>query len=261
MRSALVAIGRSSREALVHVGNLARMGLALGRSAAGLAGPSRRLVLKITLSQVSFGGVQAVGLVGTIATVLGAVSIVQAFSVLTGLADDLIGSLLVGVILRELGPLVPAVLFIARSGTAIATELGSMRLNGEVQMLQAHRIDPVAFVVLPRVLGAALAMGVLVAVFDVLGMLGGFTVAMFLMDLSFALLQSKVSAALTLADVWLSMVKAVVFGGGVAMVCCYFGLRVRRSSTELPRAVTRAVVASMTLVFVVDGLLAAAFYR
>jgi len=180
--------------------------------------------------------------------------------VLSSLADDPVGSFLVGIIVRELGPLVTAVVVLGRSGTAIATELGSMRLNGEIDALRAHRIDPLAFVVLPRVLGAVLSMLLLTVVFDLMGVLGGFAVSIFLKDLSFALLVGRFLAALTNTDLALTAGKAVLFGGSIAFSACYFGLRVERSPTELPRAVTRSVVASLVALFVIDGVLAVLHY-
>lgn len=260
MRAALRRVGRLSLEGLGHVGDASHMAAALGREALGWRRLNGRLLAKVTLDQVRFGGTQALWLVASIATIVGAVSIVQSFSVLANLADDLVGSFLVGLIVRELGPLVTAVVLLGRSGTAIATELGSMRLNGEIDALRAHRIDPLAFVVLPRVFGAVLSMLLLTVVFDLMGVLGGFAVSVLLKDLSFALLRGKFLSALTNVDLALTAAKAVLFGGAIAFSACYFGLRVERSPTELPRAVTRSVVASLVVLFVLDGVLAVALY-
>ncbi|MEK7746186.1 MAG: ABC transporter permease, partial [Elusimicrobiota bacterium] len=240
--------------------NLSDMAWALLRRLSRLGEIDLRILLNITLDQTRFSGTQAMLLTGTIATILGGVSIIQSFSVLSGLADDLVGVFLVGLIVRELGPLVTAVVLIGRSGTAMAAELGSMRLNGEIDVLLAHRIDPLVFVVLPRMLGGIFAMLILCAVFDLMGILGGFAASMPLMDLSFALLRGRVLSALTNQDLFLTAAKAVLFGGATAFISCYFGLRVQRSPTELPQAVTRAVVTCLGVVFLVDGILAAFVY-
>ena len=256
----LLRLGRWLRGGLGHVGNISDMAWAMLRSISRLGEVDLRLLLKITLDQTRFSGTQAIFLIAAIATILGGVSIIQSFSVLSGLADDLIGAFLVGLIVREMAPLVTAVVLIGRSGTAMATELGSMRLNGEIDVLLAHRIDPLAFVVLPRMLGAIFAMLILCAVFDFMGILGGFAASMPLMDLSFALLRGRVLSALTNQDLVLTAAKALLFGGSTAFISCYFGLRVQRSPTELPRAVTRAVVTCLGVVFLVDGILAAFVY-
>lgn len=260
MRRLLTRLGRWFLGGLGHVGNLSSMARALLLRIPRLGEVDLRLLLKITLDQTRFSGTQAVPLIAAIATILGAVSIIQSFSILSGLADDLVGAFLVGLIVREMGPLVTAVVLIGRSGTAMATELGSMRLNGEIDALRAHRIDPLAFVVLPRMLGGMLSMLLLCAVFDLMGILGGFAASMPLMDISFTLLRGRVLSALTNQDLVLTAAKAALFGGATAFISCYFGLRVQRSPTELPRAVTSAVVTCLGVLFLADGLLAALVY-
>ena len=256
----MAGLGRRTRGFLALVGDMASLSWLLLKRAFGAHRHSLTILGKITFNQVRFSGLQAVPLIAIIATLIGAVSIIQSFALLTGLADSYIGSLLVSIIIRELGPLVTAIILIGRSGTAMATEIGSMRLNGEVEALAAYRIDPVTFIVLPRVVGAAIAMFGLIVCFDIMGILGGFLVSLLLADISFPLLMAKVMEALTNVDVALSLAKAFLFGQAIAALCCYFGLEVRQSPTELPQAVTKAVVASLTSVFLLDGLLAAAFY-
>ena len=99
-----------------------------------------------------------------------------------------------------------------------------------------------------------------IVLFDVTGLLGGSVIAVLVKDLSFSLLRGRVAAALTPADFIMTALKALLFGQTIALLSCYFGLRVKRSPTELPQAVTRAVVASLAGVFAVDAALAAAFY-
>ena len=260
MRGVLIAVGGRTRAALALVGRLTRLHAALLRLVARLPRLNLRLLGKITTNQVRFSGLQATPLIAALATSIGAVSIIQSFGYLTGVADEFIGGVLVSIIVRELGPLVTAIVLIARSGTAMAAEIGWMRLNGEIDALEAYRIDPLAFIVLPRVVAAAVSMLALIIVFDVLGIIGGFSIAFLLTDLSFPLLWSRVTSALTNMDVALTVLKAVLFGETVAALCCHFGLNVKQSPTELPQAVTKAVVASLAGVFLIDGALAAAFF-
>src|SRR6185295_8433572 len=156
-----------------------------------------RVVGKLTSTQVRFTGLQALPLVAALAAAIGAVGIMEFVALLTGLADDLIGKLLVTIVVREMGPLITAVVLIARSGTAMATELGSMRLDGELDVLQAFRVDPVAFVILPRVVGTVVSLFALIILFDLVGLLGGAAIASALRGLSFELISAKVEAALT----------------------------------------------------------------
>ena len=257
MRLALQAVGSRTRGALGLVGNLADLQLAIVRKAFELPRLNLRVLGRIAASQLRFSGLQAIPIIALLAAVIGAVGIMQFVELLTGLADDLIGQLIVTIIIREMGPLITAVILIGRSGTAMATELGSMRLGGEFEALQAYRIDPLAFVILPRVGGMIAAMFGLIVVFDVVGVLGGAGIVLALRGLSFSLVQGRVAAALTNADFGLSAVKALAFGLAVSSLSCYFGMRVGRSPTELPQAVTRAVVSSLLAVFLLDALLAA----
>ncbi|MBI5201651.1 MAG: ABC transporter permease [Elusimicrobia bacterium] len=260
MRGQLRRLGRSVRAFLRHVGTLSRLELSLARHLLVPVGYNVRLCAKITLTQARFSGLQAAPLLAALGVMIGAVGILQFVSLLAGLADDLIGKLLVTIIVREMGPLIAAVLLIGRSGTAMATELGTMRLGGELEALSAYRIDPVAFVLLPRVLGMVLAMFASIVLFDVTGLLGGSVIAVIVKDISFPLLRGRVAAALMPGDFGMTVLKAFLFGQTIALFSCYFGMGVKRSPTELPQAVTRAVVASLAGVFVADAALAAAYY-
>lgn len=260
MKRALLVAGRGARDLLSFVGSVARLAAALGLKMLGFPRLNLRVLGKVTLTQVQFSGLEAAPLVAVIAASVGAVSIIQSFNRLTSLAPDMIGLLLATVVVRELGPLVTAVILIGRSGTAMATELGSMRLSGETEALRAFRIDPVDFVILPRVVGMVLSLFSLIVLFDLMGILGGYWIALLIQDVSFSLLRGRVMSALTNADIVVSVLKALVFGSAIAVLSCHFGLRVRKSPTELPQAVTKAVVASMLTVVLLDGLVAAAFY-
>jgi phospholipid/cholesterol/gamma-HCH transport system permease protein len=260
MLSLLARLGRATREILALAGNLFNLELAL---AGRLLRPDRlnfRLLTRISSAQTRFTGVQAAPLVSLTAAIVGAVGIMQFVDLLTGLADDLIGKVLVTIIVREMGPLVTAVIIICRSGTAITTELGFMRLDGEFDALKAFRIDPVEFVILPRMLGMSASMFGLMVLFDLVGLLGGAGIAHALRGLSYALIQGRLSSALTLMDFVFSLAKALAFGQAVSVISCYFGLRVLKSPTELPQAVTKAVVTSLIAVFLLEAVFSAVWY-
>lgn len=259
MERMLAALGAKARGPLVHVGRLTRLTGRLAGVAAGARRLNLRLLARICSRQVFFTGVQAAPLVAILAASIGAVGIMEFVALLTGLADELIGKLLVTIVVREMGPLITAVVVIARSGTAMAAEIGTMQLDGELEALSAYRIDPVAFVLLPRVVSTVVSLFALILLFDLSGLLGGAAIAAAVRGLSFALVSSKVELALTNLDLGLSALKALLFGSVIAVVSCYWGMLVRRSPTELPQAVTRAVVVSLGAVFLVDAALAMVF--
>lgn len=259
VRHAFLTVGRRARAALTHVGRFARLLGAALSAAASLPGLNLRLIGKVASSQVRFTGLHAAPLIAVLAAAIGAVGILEFVSLLTGLADELIGSLLVTIVVREMGPLIAAVVVIGRSGTAMAAEIGTMRLGGQLDVLQAYRVDPAAYVLLPRVAGTVVSLFGLIVLFDAAGLLGGAAIASAARGLSAAMVAAKVRAAMTGADFALSASKALLFGAAISSLSCYNGLLVRRSPTELPQAVTRGVVASLAAVFVLDGVLAAAF--
>lgn len=253
--------GRSVRRFLEIRGDLAYM---VGRTIRELVGMDLRrlpVVLEQVRLQILFTGVDALKLVALTGLGLGAVTVIQAFTQLSALgAEQYLGPLLVLIVIRELGPLVSAVLVIGRSGTAIAAELASMRLNDEVDALEAFGVSPYAFLMLPRALGGIVSLFGLMVCFDAAALAGGFLVAKLRFGLPLSAFLHAISATLTNTDLLLTAVKAFLFGGAIAFHAAYYGLAVHRSQTEIPQAVTRTVVTSLGLIFVVDGLLAALVY-
>ena len=214
-----------------------------------------------TKLQIRFTGLDALWLVSGTALLLGAVTLIQAFTQLSGLgAESYIGVLMVLIILRELGPLLTAVLVIGRSSTAIAAELGSMQLNEEVDALAAHGVNPYQYLLLPRWLGVLVSLFVLVVFFDATALGGGFLVAHLKYGVSFGYFMDSVRQTLSNRDFVATLVKVVLFSGAITFHAAHFGLRIRRSQTEIPQAVTKTVVTALLAVFLLDGLVAALFY-
>lgn len=231
-----------------------RHGLALRVDQLGVVGGQVKL-------QVRFTALDALWLVVGMAVLLGAVTLIQAFSQLSGLgAEHYIGVLMVLIILRELGPLLTAVLVIGRSATAIAAELGAMQLNGEVDALAVHGVNPYQYLLLPRWVGVLVSVFVLVVCFDAAALGGGFLVARFKYGVSFGFFMASVRQALSNLDFAATLLKGVFFSGAIAFHACHFGLGIRRSQTEIPQAVTKTVVSALVAVFLLDGLIAALLY-
>lgn len=211
--------------------------------------------------QIRFTGLDALWLVSGTALLLGAVTLIQAFSQLSGLgAENYIGALMVLIILRELGPLLTAVLVIGRSATAIAAELGAMQLNGEVDALAAHGVNPYQYLLLPRWLGVLVSVFALVVFFDAMALGGGFLVAKLKHGVTFGFYMDSVRQALSNRDFTATLLKVALFSGAITFHACHFGLRIQHSQTEIPQAVTKTVVSALVAVFALDGLIAALLY-
>ena len=257
----LARLGAPVRGFLEFLGDQAHLVLRTLRHALLLRMGQVAVVGRQTKLQIRFTGLDALWLVSGTALLLGAVTLIQAFSQLSGLgAENYIGILMVLIILRELGPLLTAVLVIGRSSTAIAAELGAMQLNGEVDALAIHGINPYQYLLLPRWLGVLVSVFALVVFFDTAALAGGFLVAKLKYGITFGFFMDSVRQALSNRDFAATLLKVLLFSGAITFHACHFGLRIRRSQTEIPQAVTKTVVSALVAVFALDGLIAALFY-
>lgn len=171
-------------------------------------------------------------------------------------ATDLIGTVIVVAIVRELGPLLTALVVVGRSGTAIAAELATNQVMGEVRALESMGIDPKQYLVLPRFVGSLVSVFALLVVFDFVAIMAGFAAARF-NGLPGPRYFQIVLESMTNRDVWLTVFKALAFGAIVGIIPTYFGLAVRRASTEIPVAASRAVVAAIVGIFLCSALFVA----
>ncbi|HQL47251.1 MAG TPA: ABC transporter permease [Holophaga sp.] len=241
-------------------------------SAAWLAGLAFRQLLRLrmdqvgvvaeqTLLQVRFTALQALPLTLLAALLLGGITLLQVFGQLSSFgAEAYLSQLLARLVIRELGPLLVGIIVIARSGTAIAAEMASIQLSGEVDALSATGVDPVQFLLVPRVLGGMISVFTLVVFFDAAALLGGFAVAALRVELSLPFFLEALGQALGGRELAITAAKALLFGALVPLLCAGFGLRVGRSSTEIPQAVTRAAVISLVSVLLASAFLSVALY-
>lgn len=213
----------------------------------------RRESFRIIARQILFTGVDALPVTSVIALLLGILIITQAGTQLPRLgAGGLVGTIIVVVVVRELGPLLTAFVVIGRSGTAIATELGNMSVNREVVALRLMGIPVSRFVVMPRMAGMIMSMICLTLYFDVVAIVGGYLVANVQLAVPFYAFADGILHALSLTDVLLTAVKGTMFGAAVASVCCHHGLSVRSSFTEVPQQTTKAMINSLVLCLLLD---------
>lgn len=214
----------------------------------------------MVLMQILFTGVQALGLVSSIALFVGATIIIQTGMLVPAATGEILGQILVAVVLRELAPLGTAIIIAGRSGTAISAELGGMQVNSEVLALSSLGIDPLRYVVLPRMLGVVVSTLVLMVYFSVVAILGGYVVSLPIISPSFGALRAGFALALGPADIFLFLGKGVGLGTIVAWASCHYGLKVRGSPTEVPQMASRAVVTSLLGCVVFNTAVTAAFY-
>jgi phospholipid/cholesterol/gamma-HCH transport system permease protein len=215
----------------------------------------KRLPVRSVLrKQLYFTGIEALSKVSLIGVLVGVVVITQVTNIV-GQNALLTGKILIWTVVRELGPLLAAIVIIARSGTAIASELGSMKVNREVDSLQTMGINPVDYLLIPRIFGITTTVFILTFYFQVMAVAGGLAVTSFFADIPFLRQLNGVMTALTLFDVAASLLKSLLFGTAISVISCYQGFSVHSSITEIPQAATRAVMQSLFVVFILDGLI------
>jgi phospholipid/cholesterol/gamma-HCH transport system permease protein len=255
--------GQLGRRMLAYVKRGQGLLATLGAAALSLRTPgiaAKRVVRRVLLAQIMFTGFQAVALVGAIGALLGATIVIQTELMVPAADSALIGKVLVAVVLRELAPLLTAIVVAGRSGTAIATELGNMQVNREIHALSALGIDPARYIVLPRLVSTAVSVVVLMVYFTAISLLATAGLGLAVSSAGSESLLSGIRAAITPFDFVLFFGKGVGLGMLVGWLSCHYGLGVRSSPTEVPQMASRAVVMSLLGSVAFNTLTTAVFY-
>ncbi len=218
-------------------------------------GRASQVLRPLVRKEIARSGVRLLPMFLFLSAVLGLLVIGQAVSWLSRVgAVNYLGVVMVVVVVRELGPLITAMLVLARVGTANVVELGTARATGEVEALEALGIDPVHYLVVPRVAGMAIGTFAL-TVYLILGALVSGYVWAFLQDVPLRPDQyfNQLAASLTWIDFALLALKTIAFGGIIAMVTCYHGLAQPLRLEEVSRATVRAVAQAVIACVLVDA--------
>ncbi len=220
-----------------------------------------RTIVSVISAQIYFTGFQALPLITVLALASGGVVILQSSSNLHLFGGtEIIGNILVAFVVRELGPIMTALVVIARSGTAVASEVGNMRANREIEALETMGINPLSFIVFPRLVGGVISVICLSFCFTAIALLGGFVVTKLLHDLPTSFYLDSLANAFAFEDVWLFLLKNTFSGMIIFVVSCHQGLSVGRSPTEVPVATTKAVVNSIIYVVIFNVAVTSLFY-
>jgi phospholipid/cholesterol/gamma-HCH transport system permease protein len=167
-------------------------------------------------------------------------------------ARPVVGRLVSASMIKELGPVLTALMLTGRIGSGIAAELGSMVVTDQINALRALGTDPVRKLVVPRVLAGILMAPVLTVISDFVGVFGGWIVARFQLQVASALYWSSVTDALYIQDVWQGLIKPFVLGFMIVTIACHVGLRASGGTQGVGRATTIAVVAGSVAVIAMD---------
>lgn len=219
------------------------------------AGVAPRLMRPIMFAQIYRAGARLMPVVGFMGAALGLVIIGQTVSLLTSVgAQNYTGLVMVTVVVRELGPIVAALLVLARVGTEIVIELGTARAQGEVEALEALGIDPIHYLVVPRVFGLAIASFALTVYLIIVAIVSGYVFA-FVQDVPLKPGDyfQQLAVALRWQDFALLGLKTVCFGSTIAVVSCYQGLGQRLRLEDVSAATIRTVMHSVVICVLLDA--------
>jgi len=195
----------------------------------------------VVTMQILFTGVNALAITTLIALSLGAVIIVEGNQFFSLGQNSLLYTILITIITRELGPLLTALIVMARSGVAIATELSNMVISQEIEAYMAVGINPISYLVVPRFLGVTVSVLALTVLFSAAGLAGSWFVVQFIHPVPAGEYFTNLLNHLTLIDLTASVLKGLVFGMLIALVSCYHGFQANQSVTEVPVLVIKAV--------------------
>lgn len=205
-------------------------------------------------------GNDALLIVGLIGFLMGLIMAFQASIPLAQFGVQIFIVNLVGLaMLRELGAIMTAIVLAGRSGSAFAAEIGTMKVNEEINALTTMGLDPARFLVLPRVLAGTLAAPVLTVYANLIGVFGGLLVVN-LIGFSWSAIWTQFVAAVTISDLMAGMIKSFLFGFLVSMIGCLRGLQTKKGALAVGESTTRAVVAGIILIILTDGIFAVVFY-
>ena len=216
---------------------------------------------KILVMQILFTFVHAMGISTLLALAIGgAVNIIGTPMLTQFNQQQMIYSILITMILRELGPLLTAIIVIARSATAIATEIAGMVISHEVEAYISVGVDPIEHLAVPRFLGVTISLVLLNIYFAVFGLAGSFLVAQLFNSVPMDYYFGNLIQSLNIRDLLISLIKSIASGAIISIGAVIEGFSVERASTEVPVAGLRAVSSAFALCIVVQVLLSVLYY-
>jgi phospholipid/cholesterol/gamma-HCH transport system permease protein len=213
----------------------------------------------LIVDQMYNAGTLSLSIVMTSGFFVGMVLGLQGFDSLSRFdAEESLGAVAALSLFKELGPVITALLFAGRAGTAIASEIGLMRATDQLDAMEMMAVDPVNRVIVPRFLGGVIAMPLLVAIFDGVGITGTYLVGVSVMGVDSGVFWSQLHANVDLADVVEGIVKSFVFGCAASLLAVYEGYTCRPSAEGVGSATTRTVVSTAVSVLILDYLITSA---
>ncbi len=252
----LELVGQWGLRVLVETG---RLGLLLFQSLVWMFRPPFRA--KQIFKQMEFVGVKSLNVTVLTGFFVGAVFALQSYYgfSLFG-AETLVGSTVALALTRELGPVVTALMIAGRAGSAMAAELGTMRVTEQIDALYVMAVNPVQYLVMPRILAGVIMLPVLVIIADFVGIVAGYIVGVILLGINSGIFIAKIVEYVDFSDISMGLIKAAFFGLTLSLVGCYKGFYTVGGAEGVGRSTTEAVVMSSVLILISDYFLTAVMF-
>jgi len=254
-RRRLYKIGKATIQALDQgysiLGYLGRVTVETGEA---IAKPKHNLRIAAIFHQVEETGINALPIVGLLSFLIGVVLAYQAIDQLKQFgAEQLTVNGLGIIVLREMGVLMTSIIVAGRSGSAFTAQIGTMRVNEEIDAMQTMGLNTVDVLVLPRIIGLVIALPLLTFYADIMALIGGWLMCYFNLGMTFPVFLRQLQGAVHVNTFLVGFIKAPVFAFVIALVGCYEGFQVERNAASVGLLTTRSVVESVFLVIVLDA--------
>lgn len=221
---------------------------------------SFRPIYNTIVNQTRFTGVDALAIVMIIALLLGGTVIIQALTSLPKFGvEGFLGNILVIIIARELGPLATALIVIARSGSAIATEISVQKWSREILSMELMGIDTKLFIIFPRIIASIISITSLIIIFDIVAFIGGYIIARTVVYIPMDVFSQTLIDSFTFKDITAALIKSAIFGITIPLIACYYGLK-PSSKFEIPIFVSKAVIRTLFIAIIVNIVVSVLFY-
>ncbi|HEY2416753.1 MAG TPA: lipid asymmetry maintenance ABC transporter permease subunit MlaE [Steroidobacteraceae bacterium] len=253
--STFVSHGLGIRDGLIRLGSVTRFLLrVLGQCLPALSRP------RLVIEQIYNAGARSLVIIMLCGLFVGMVLGLQGYQLLARFgSESALGVAAALGLIRELGPVLTALLFAGRAGTALASEIGLMGATDQLTAMEMMAVDPVRYVVAPRFLGGIIAMPLLAAIFNCIGIYGTQLVGVVLLRIPAGTFWSQTGSAVDLRDVREGAIKSLVFGVACSLIAVYEGYYAEPTAEGVGLATTRTVVTSAVLILLLDYMLTAAF--
>src|SRR5438445_4899012 len=250
MRNMLLTfVGQIGRSTIQQLADMGRMFLFLLSAFAWAVRPPQRL--RLIIFHIRSIGVESLSVVLLSGVFTGMVLGLQGYYSLRKFnAESFLGSAVALGLLRELGPVLSAFMVTGRTGSAIAAEIGSMKVTEQIDALYSMAINPIQYLVSPRIIAGLFSMPLLTAIFDVVVIYGAYLVGVGLLGVSSGSYFAGMESSVVFHDVWSGLLKSVSFGLIISWVCCYKGFEALPRATDINQTTTKSIVLYFVLILI-----------